>query len=135
MKIIKYLFLITALQSCVTLDKGTFEIYESGNKVCTIYRESGIQIEEYLNREEFDIVRYEKIGKNSFILKPIKLSKTSDTINWRVEYQKKSSNEFLFKAIPLIKDTRNYVYEGLLLKTSNNIKNQNVMNLIDKYRN
>ena len=118
-------FIISALLiSCIQKNQlkiGTFELYEKGENIGTIYRLNKYQIEEYVNGE----ILYAKLiwkTDSSFILKGTELRpKKIDTVTFLNTIKRFENNKYHIYVTPFNVDS-DYKYEAILIKKSNSIK-------------
>lgn len=107
---------------CSELKNGTFEIFENGEKVGTIYRKDNIQIEKYPNREKLSFVKL-KYNNCNITFNAFEIKKELDTITWSVTYTKIKKGEFKYIGKPKFLNI-SYMNEGEIVKTSNNLNSE-----------
>lgn len=107
---------------CSELKNGTFEIFENGEKVGTIYRKGNIQIEKYTNREKLSFVKL-KYNDCDITFNAFEIKEEIDTITWSVTYTKIKEGEYKYLGKPKFLDI-SYTNEGEIVKTSNDLKSE-----------
>lgn len=106
--------------NCDDIKYGTFELYEKGSIIGTIYRKGNYQIEKYLDRPEYTIVKL-KSKKCLYYYNSYEINQDLDTLTWSVQYKNIKRNHYSFIGKPTYLTSLNYSYSGKLVKISKKI--------------
>jgi len=119
--------------SCKSLKKGVFEIYENGEKIGKVYRKENYQLEDYFNGKGLSKVRI-KSDKCKLYFNSYKIEKDLDTITWVASYTKKERNLYSFIAKPLYLKI-GYTYVGEIKKINDKIRDKKVLEIFKALEN
>jgi len=106
-------------EDCDDLRKGTFEIFEKGEKLGIIYRKDNLQIEKYPNNEELFFVKL-KFYDCNIILNTFEIKEEIDTITWSITYKKIDNGKYKYIGKPKYLNIP-FTAEGNIEKISNKI--------------
>lgn len=102
--------------TCADISEGSFDLFEEGKNIGSIYRIGKYQIEKYNNQQDYRIVEI-KQQNCLFYMKKHRREQALDTITWSVVYTKHDKGIYSFIATPTYLKV-NYLYEGVIKKTS-----------------
>ncbi len=84
---------------CENLVNGTFEIFDKGKKIATIYRKYNFQIEKYINQEKLTFGKF-KYNKCTYSLNSLVIKEKLDTLTWLINYKKIKNKHYKYVASP-----------------------------------
>lgn len=123
-----YLFSQNENNLCEDLKNGTFELYKDEIKIGFIYRKNGFQIEKYINKGGYTIVKIKQnecvIQMNAYLIET-----QLDTVTITTSYLNIKQGHYTFEGKPTYLDI-DYIYKGSLVKIGD-IVNEKILRIFE----